>query len=267
LCGVTRHPSTPHSFAATLLLLALATAASAQQPVPAQCSGKISAEAGSKLYLKATKDTISWGYFFQNQQPAMAVPSGSEVTVEMVSLRADGGVCLGMGVRGSNKTGWVRRLSPPPVSHHTCLRGPPLSLVVPSLALHTPHTQISHHAGDDPDKLIVGDAAVEEIFGWNKEKMTVAYRGASGQGGWLLNQSLLLSAWPDWRQHRSFTQRPSIHRRCPHHLQTHTTTPGDGVHIMTGPIYVCGAEPGDVLQVGAEGTSGRHIGAVGGCGE
>lgn len=26
---------------------------------------------------------------------------------------------------------------------------------------------------------------------------------------------------------------------------------GDGVHILTGPIYVCGAEPGDVLQVGA----------------
>lgn len=24
---------------------------------------------------------------------------------------------------------------------------------------------------------------------------------------------------------------------------------GDGVHIMTGPIYVCGAEPGDVLQI------------------
>jgi acetamidase/formamidase len=24
---------------------------------------------------------------------------------------------------------------------------------------------------------------------------------------------------------------------------------GDGVHIMTGPIYVCGAEPGDVLEV------------------
>ena len=24
---------------------------------------------------------------------------------------------------------------------------------------------------------------------------------------------------------------------------------GDGVHILTGPIYVCGAEPGDVLQV------------------
>lgn len=24
---------------------------------------------------------------------------------------------------------------------------------------------------------------------------------------------------------------------------------GDGVHIMTGPVYVCGAEPGDVLQI------------------
>ncbi|KAK9837996.1 hypothetical protein WJX74_009260 [Apatococcus lobatus] len=27
------------------------------------------------------------------------------------------------------------------------------------------------------------------------------------------------------------------------------TGKGDGVHILTGPIYVCGAEPGDVLQV------------------
>ncbi len=27
------------------------------------------------------------------------------------------------------------------------------------------------------------------------------------------------------------------------------TGKGDGSHIMTGPIYVCGAEPGDVLQV------------------
>lgn len=24
---------------------------------------------------------------------------------------------------------------------------------------------------------------------------------------------------------------------------------GDGVHVLTGPIYVCGAEPGDVLQI------------------
>lgn len=25
---------------------------------------------------------------------------------------------------------------------------------------------------------------------------------------------------------------------------------GDGVHVLTGPVWVCGAEPGDVLQVG-----------------
>ena len=24
---------------------------------------------------------------------------------------------------------------------------------------------------------------------------------------------------------------------------------GDGVHVLTGPVWVCGAEPGDVLQV------------------
>lgn len=24
---------------------------------------------------------------------------------------------------------------------------------------------------------------------------------------------------------------------------------GDGVHVMTGPVYVCGSEPGDVLQI------------------
>jgi acetamidase/formamidase len=24
---------------------------------------------------------------------------------------------------------------------------------------------------------------------------------------------------------------------------------GDGVHVLTGPIYMCGAQPGDVLQV------------------
>ena len=24
---------------------------------------------------------------------------------------------------------------------------------------------------------------------------------------------------------------------------------GDGVHVLTGPVWVCGAQPGDVLQV------------------
>jgi acetamidase/formamidase len=64
---------------------------------------------------------------------------------------------------------------------------------------------ITHHAGDDPDKMINGDPGVESIYKWNEEGMGVPTRGASGMG--------------------------------------------DGVHILTGPIAVCGAEPGDVLQV------------------
>jgi acetamidase/formamidase len=33
---------------------------------------------------------------------------------------------------------------------------------------------------------------------------------------------------------------------------------GDGVHIMTGPIYVCDAAPGDVLQVRNSSTGQSH---------
>lgn len=64
---------------------------------------------------------------------------------------------------------------------------------------------ITHHAGDDPEKMIIGDPGIESIYKWNEEGMGVPTRGATGMG--------------------------------------------DGVHIMTGPVAVCGAEPGDVLQV------------------
>lgn len=67
--------------------------------MPAACSTKVAQESGAKHYLKANPSTVQWGYFFENAKPAMAVASGSEVTVEM----------------------------------------------------------ITHHAGDDPDKLIKGD--------------------------------------------------------------------------------------------------------------
>lgn len=99
-----------------------------------------------KFYLAANVSTVHWGYFLESAIPRLIVPSGSEVTVEM----------------------------------------------------------ITHHAGDDPEKMIYGDAAIEGIFEWGAT-MAIPTRGATGNG--------------------------------------------DGVHIMTGPIYVCGAEPGDVLQV------------------
>lgn len=64
---------------------------------------------------------------------------------------------------------------------------------------------ITHHGGDDYDKIVKGDPGVESIYNWTQDGPEVAFRGANGKG--------------------------------------------DGVHILTGPIYVCGAEPGDVLQV------------------
>lgn len=64
---------------------------------------------------------------------------------------------------------------------------------------------VTHHAGDDYDKLIKGDPGLEDIYNWTSSGQNVAMRGATGKG--------------------------------------------DGVHVLTGPIYVCGAEPGDVLQV------------------
>lgn len=59
---------------------------------------------------------------------------------------------------------------------------------------------ITHHSGDDYERMIQGDAGVEDIFHWNENEQTEANRGP-------------------------------------------------GVHIMTGPIAVEGAEPGDVLEV------------------
>jgi len=70
--------------------------------VPAACGAKFANEAGGKHYLKADPSTVQWGYFFENVKPSLVVPSGAEVTVEM----------------------------------------------------------ITHHAGDDPDKLIKGDKGV-----------------------------------------------------------------------------------------------------------
>eukprot|EP00877_Chromochloris_zofingiensis_P000674 jgi/Chrzof1/10607/Cz05g05010.t1 len=64
---------------------------------------------------------------------------------------------------------------------------------------------LTHHGGDDYDKMVKGDKAMEGVFEWTSTKLGTPMRGATGKG--------------------------------------------DGSHIMTGPIYVCGAAPGDVLQI------------------
>ena len=63
----------------------------------------------------------------------------------------------------------------------------------------------THHACDDYDKMILGDAGMEEIYAWDEELQVESMRGATGGG--------------------------------------------DGVHILTGPIFVRDAEPGDILKV------------------
>ncbi|MGQ7844016.1 acetamidase/formamidase family protein [Granulosicoccus sp. 3-233] len=75
---------------------------------------------------------------------------------------------------------------------------------------------LTHHANDDASLMVTGDAGAESVFRWEKGRKGVDRRGAGP-----------LDA--------------SIHGRG--------AGEGFGVHILTGPVFVCGAEPGDVLEV------------------
>jgi acetamidase/formamidase len=75
---------------------------------------------------------------------------------------------------------------------------------------------VTHHAGDDVERLVKGDPGVESIYLWTKEKKGVNRRGAGPIDGKLLGRG---------------------------------AGEGFGVHICTGPVYIRGAEPGDILEV------------------
>lgn len=75
---------------------------------------------------------------------------------------------------------------------------------------------LTQHSSDDPELFIKGDAAAEDVFFWNAEKKNVDRRGAGPIDA-------------------------SVYGRG--------AGEGFGVHVCTGPIYVNGAEPGDVLEV------------------
>lgn len=74
---------------------------------------------------------------------------------------------------------------------------------------------ITHHANDDYDRMIAGDPAAEEIFLWTKDQKTMRRRGAGATDGPF----------------------------------TYGSGEGLGVHLLTGPIAVEGAEPSDILEV------------------
>jgi acetamidase/formamidase len=75
---------------------------------------------------------------------------------------------------------------------------------------------LTHHANDDAERMIKGDPGAESVFLWTREKKGVDRRGAGPIDGKLLGRG---------------------------------SGEGFGVHICTGPVYIRGAEPGDILEV------------------
>jgi acetamidase/formamidase len=75
---------------------------------------------------------------------------------------------------------------------------------------------LTHHANDDAERMIKGDRGAESVYLWTKDKKAVNRRGAGPVDGKLLGRG---------------------------------SGEGFGVHICTGPVYMRGAEAGDILEV------------------
>ncbi|CAN5226548.1 acetamidase/formamidase family protein [soil metagenome] len=75
---------------------------------------------------------------------------------------------------------------------------------------------LSHHCGDDYDRMIKGDSGAEAIFHWTADAKSVARRGAGPMGANIFGRG---------------------------------AGEGFGVHICTGPVAIQGAEPGDVVEL------------------
>ncbi len=75
---------------------------------------------------------------------------------------------------------------------------------------------LTPHAFDDYERMIKGAPGAESVFRWTAEGKSVERRGAGPMKGSIFGRG---------------------------------AGEGFGVHICTGPVHVCGAEPGDVLEV------------------
>lgn len=91
---------------------------------------------------------------------------------------------------------------------------PPV-LTVRSGATVTVET-LTQHAGDASERMIQGDAGAESVFEWTRDWKAVDRRGAGPMNASIFGRG---------------------------------AGEGFGVHILTGPIFVRGAEPGDVIEV------------------
>jgi acetamidase/formamidase len=75
---------------------------------------------------------------------------------------------------------------------------------------------LTHHANDDAERMVTGDPGAESVFKWSKTEKGVNRRGAGPVDASILGRG---------------------------------AGEGFGVHVLTGPVYICDAEPGDVLEV------------------
>jgi acetamidase/formamidase len=75
---------------------------------------------------------------------------------------------------------------------------------------------LTQHAFDDHERMIKGDPGAESVFHWTAQEKSVHRRGAGPMDGSIFGRG---------------------------------AGEGFGVHICTGPVFVEGAEPGDVLEV------------------
>jgi acetamidase/formamidase/AraC-like DNA-binding protein len=96
-----------------------------------------------------------------------------------------------------------------------------LSRSIPPVLRVRPNAEITvetltQHAYDDEARMISGDAGAESVFAWTPDYKAVDRRGAGPMNATIFGRG---------------------------------AGEGFGVHICTGPIYVHGAEPGDVLEV------------------
>src|SRR5689334_2701977 len=106
-----------------------------------------------------------------------------------------------------------------PVSPKTVHWGYFSKKVAPALTLRSGDRAtietLTHHANDDYERMIQGDPGAESVFQWTAEHKAVARRGSGP------------------------TEGPFIRG----------AGEGIGVHLLTGPVAIEGAEPGDVLEV------------------
>ena len=105
-----------------------------------------------------------------------------------------------------------------PVSPRTVHWGYFSKAVAPALAVRSGDTAtietLTHHATDDYDRMVHGDPGAESVYLWTRDHKAIDRRGAGATAG---------------------TVRGS--------------GKGLGVHLLTGPVVVENAEPGDVLEV------------------